>query len=225
MTVEQVQRRADTAQAVAAGLLFLDVGAAEHARREAVIALRPRVRVRLRLPRARWVVPAWIGATVLLRSPWLWSRALFAATAAAAAVGLSRTRRYPLAWMAVATLAAYAAASSLVEPVRAEDTQRFGIHKLAWGERQLLLRHLPVPVVALAGVAGVVGGASATVAGARQWAWAAALGGAAAAPGLVMAAAYAALRPPPDTSLLFYGETGAQPWLTQPLPVYQPPPP
>jgi hypothetical protein len=224
--VEQLRRRSGTARAVAAGLFFLDVGAAEHAWREAVLALRRRVRIRPPPLRSCKLATVWTTVVILLRSPWLWGRALIAlgaaavaATAAAATAG-SATAAAPLtgrllAWLAVTMVAGYAAASALVEPVRAERAQGFGARFLGWSERELLLRHLLAPTIALAVLAAAVGAAAALISGAGASAGIAAAAGAAAAPGLMLAAAYGALRPRPDDRLLLLGEMGAQLWAAQ----------
>ncbi|WP_370327801.1 DUF6297 family protein [Euzebya sp.] len=220
-TFEELRRRAGTARAVATGVFWMDVGAVTAARRLAVSALVGRRLRRMPVrPRRALVVP-WIGAAVLLRGPWLWGRAVLllavgstAGWAASSATSDELTARF--AWAAVAVVCGYGAASALVEPLKVEASQRFGIRQLGRSARAVLLAHLVLPGVVLAVMAAAAGAVTAAVAGGGEVAWVAALGVAAVVPSTVVAAAYAALREPPDpTVILLYGETGIAMYASQ----------
>ena len=220
--IEQLRRRASSAQAMTASVFWSDAGAINAARRQAVMTLvGRRVRIIPMVRRRRLTVP-WVGVAVLARGPWLWARALILLTLAAgtavAATQVSATAfSGTVVLFSMSGAAAYFAATALVEPIRIEATQRFAIRFLPWPERTVLLTHLLVPALILAVLGSVIAAIAALLVGAGHAAWAAAAGATLLAPGLTIAAAYAALKPPPDTMLLLAGEAGMALWISQAL--------
>lgn len=213
VTLEQLRLRAGTADRMATAANMLDRDALTRTGREAVVALLGPSRVRLPRPRHRAVLVGWIGATLLLRNRQVLWQALGWVTATAAVLAGRVLGGPAFLWVAAAAVPAYAAAVALMEPLRIERDQGFAARTLPWHFDALVLRHVALPAVLTALLGAAAGATAATFLQADPAA--AAIAGALPAPGLVVAAAWSTVRPPPDNLLLLYGEAGAQQFLAQ----------
>ncbi|MGD9484704.1 DUF6297 family protein [Streptomyces sp. TRM70308] len=168
---EALRRRAHLVRAVTASLFSLRLRAARQTLRAPHQAA-GRSRVRLPVPRRRWLLVPWRDATGLLRAP---ARVLGAAVALTAAVLLTAAApadglRYQVLVSALALGALYLAAAQLAEPARVDgdDPRRAG--PLPYSRGGLALRHGLLPAAALlAGLFGVCGAGALTGAGHPGW--------------------------------------------------------
>lgn len=218
IALEELRRRAATsAQVTAAAVYFADFRSAAQARDRVVRALVGRSRRRLPMPSRPALLAPWIGSTILLRQPRRLGQALLWLVVAACLAGLglegldapAEQSSSRVALLALAPVAAYPAAGLLIEPLRVELEQRFGLRMLPQSLPSVGLRHLLTPTAAmwLLGMAAGIGTAAVGFLPPAAVALAPIVVPLASV-GLVLSAAFVASGPPPDDMLLYLGEPG-----------------
>ncbi|MGI9015761.1 MAG: hypothetical protein ACR2HR_01420 [Euzebya sp.] len=218
--LEELRRRSATsAQVTAAAVYFADFRSAAQARDRVVRALVGRSRRRLPMPGRAWLLVPWLGSTVLLRQPrrmgqallwltggiWLVVQGLKALVDSAQSEPTSRL----VALIPLGVVVAYPAAGTLIEPLRVEIEQRFGIRMLRDPLTVIGLQHLVTPAVIL-WLLGMIAAGILAGAGLIPVVAAVAAPGALllAAPTLILAAAFVASGPPADSMWLYSGDSG-----------------
>ncbi|MFI1180950.1 hypothetical protein ACH4UT_15555 [Streptomyces sp. NPDC020799] len=197
----QLRRRAATAQTVSSVMWTVELRAAKLALLDATAGGRTH-RIRLPLPRSKYLVVPWRDLQALLRAPARLAKALMwtAFATAAAALGTRLGGGHATLCLVVALLLGYVAVGALAEPARLETDD---VRRAAWSPfrfRVLMLQHAVVPALvgallaALAAVPFAVAGAP----------WALLLMPVCAVP-FAAAAVFAACRGPARTSLMFTG--------------------
>jgi hypothetical protein len=146
VTLEELERRADTRAGLGASLFMADPRGAVLLRHQAVGRL---VGVRvlgLRHPRRRWLAIPWRDALSLLRAPGRVGWALVLCGSGALTVAVAPGRRLLAAG---AVVVAYLGAARLIEPLRGEADQPDASRQLAWRWGDLILLHTVTPIVVL----------------------------------------------------------------------------
>ncbi len=198
----QLRRRAATAQTVSSVMWTVELRAAKLALLDATADGGRTHRIRLPVPRSKYLVVVWRDLQALLRAPGRLAKALMwtACATAAAALGTQLGGGRRTLCLVVALLLGYVAVGALAEPARLETDD---VRRAAWSPfrfRVLMLQHTVVPAVvgallaALAAVPFAVAGAP----------WALLLMPVCAVP-FAAAAVFAACRGPARTSLMFTG--------------------
>jgi hypothetical protein len=169
--LHRLRERARTAAGVLAALRKVELRAARLAVNSAG-GSRPWHRLRLPVPRQKWLIVPWRDATALLRAPSRLGRAvLLTAPALLCAVPAHSSRGLP-SWVAAgaALVFGYMAVAQLLEPARVDTDD---LRRSSWSPYRitgLMLRHAIVPVV-LGGLLAALAALVVTLAGGGPAVW------------------------------------------------------
>lgn len=203
---EQLKLRSTFGAGFRASIYFLDLRAAGLARRAASRAVTGRTARRLRPPRTPFLLPAWVHLLQIVRARRI-GRFVIGCVLAVIAMGVTRGNGLVVYLEAAGVvLAGYVAASAVIEPVWAEREQRFGQHHLRGGFWTVVVAHTIVAAVFLA--VALSAGMAVLVLVVPRVDPIVILLGLVLGPLLALAAAVPPTGPPPDASLLLFGDNG-----------------